>query len=375
MTDTPNNPPNGSADPGQPPLNPPPAAAPAGPPASPPAFPMYPPYPPPKKTSIWTKIFGSVFLSILLVSIVANVYQAFIIKTLIAGPSERPYADGTTDDRVVILPINGTINDEMAAYVRSALRSIKADKDDLAALVLRINSGGGGVTASDQILHHLKEFKADTGVPVVASFGSVAASGGYYIATAADHIYCEETGITGSIGVMAQVPTVEGLLQKVGVDMNVIVADGSPSKDTANNIFTTWEEGDANYETVTRLLNSAYDRFLQVVKQGRPNLTDAQAQELASGRVFTAEEAVSNGLVDEVGYLSAAITKAASLAQMEPGEPRVTVISRPGSISPLSLLLSHEKPGASLPDLSAGGLRDMAEELGEVRLSYRMVLK
>ncbi|MEM6391846.1 MAG: S49 family peptidase [Planctomycetota bacterium] len=374
MTDTPStDQPTASPSAGQTPLSPPPAAGPSGPPPTPPAFPMYPPYPPPKKTSIWTKVFGSVFLSILLVSIVANVYQAFIIKSLIAGPTERPYADGTTDNRVVILPINGTINDDMAGYVRAALRSIEADPP--AALVLRINSGGGGVTASDQILHHLKEFKAETGVPIVASCGGVAASGGYYIATVADHIYCEETGITGSIGVMAQVPTVEGLLQKVGVEMNVIVADGSPSKDTANNIFTTWEEGDANYETVTRLLNSAYDRFLQVVKEGRTNLTEAQAEQLASGRVFTAEEAVANGLVDEVGYLSAAITKAASLAQMPAGEPRVTVISRPGSISPLSLLLSSETPSAALPDLSAGGLRDMAEELGEVRLSYRMVLK
>ncbi|MEM6552551.1 MAG: S49 family peptidase [Planctomycetota bacterium] len=373
MTDTPNTPPDASPTPGQAPLSPPPDTGPSGPPPTPPAFPMYPPYPAPKKTSIWTKLFGGVFLSILLVSIVANVYQAMFISFLVSGPNERPYADGQTDDRVTVLTIDGTIDADMANFVRQALRSIESDPP--AALVLRVNSGGGGVTASDQILHYLKEFKADTGVPIVASFGGVAASGGYYIATVADHIYCEETGITGSIGVMAQVPTVEGLLQKVGVDMNVIVADGSPSKDTANNIFTTWEEGDANYEAVSRLLNSAYDRFLQVVKEGRTNLTDAQAEELASGKVFTAEEAVANGLVDEVGYLSAAITKAASLAQMPPGEPRVTVINQSQGGGLLGMLLSTETPQANLPDLSAGGLRDLAEELGEVRLSYRMVVK
>src|SRR5690606_2688533 len=105
------------------------------------------------------------------------------------------------------------------------------------ALILRIDSGGGTVGASDRIWNELARFRQETEIPIVASFGSIAASGGYYIAAGADHIIAEPTCITGSIGVMANVMTFDRLLDKVGVTPEVLVAQGSPEKDVANNVF------------------------------------------------------------------------------------------------------------------------------------------
>lgn len=361
MTDTPS--PEGSP---RPPLSP----GRATPPPPPPAYPPYAYAAPPKRGGMWSKLFGTVLVSVLLVSLVANVYLGLIVSSLTGGPSEQAYLPGESENRVVILPIEGTIDSEMAEFVRESLQVLRNDPP--AALVLRIVSGGGGVTASDQILHHLNQFKDDTKTKIVASFGSIAASGGYYIATASDHIYCEETGITGSIGVMAQVPTVEGLLQKVGVDMHVIVADGSPDKDVANNIYEDWEPGDENELAVKRLLNNAYDRFVTVVVNGRPDLTEERVRELANGAIYNADEAFKNGLVDDVGYLDAAITKAASLAGIA-GRPKVTRIRRPQSLGLIGALVEYQKP--TLADISPQKLRDMADELGEVRLAYRMILR
>ena len=277
----------------------------------------------------------------------------------------------------MIVPVNGGIDDEMSAYVRKAFRNL--EKNVPAAIVLRVNSGGGGVTASDQIWHAVHDFKQDhPNVQIVASFGGVAASGGYYIAAPTDFIYCEQTGITGSIGVMAQIPALETMIQKLGVEMNVVVADGSGRKAVANNLFENWtaqggeltEAGRANQEVLKNLLNSAWDRFVQVVDEGRESLSTQQVQALATGDIYTAAEAKENGLINEIGYLDDAIDKAIEMAGLAEEDPKVTVVRQPGEGLLALLGASRTQPG--LADLTPDRVRTWLQDLGEVKLAYRV---
>ena len=244
--------------------------------------------------------------------------------------------------------------------------------------MLRVNSGGGGVSASDEMLRQLKEFKNEhPDVPVVASFGPVAASGGYYVAAAADEILAERTTITGSIGVLGQVLTFEGTLAMLGVEPVVLTADGSPKKDIANNVFRDWNEQDR--QALSNLLNHAYEVFVDVVYEGRTQalgqnaLTRDQVRDIASGETYTAEQATKIKLIDGVGYLSDAIDAAATRANVPSGvEPHVTRIGRPTPLKLINLLVRRsEGPRGGLPD-SPEELRRWVNELGQLQLEYRM---
>ncbi len=344
----------------------------AAPPSPPPPPPGYVPMaygPPPKRGGAIAKVLTSLLLSLFLISVLANIYLGVIVTSLTAGPSEVSFMEGDTKERVVILPVIGTIDSDMSNYVRSALQELA--KDPPAALILRVDSGGGGVGASDQIWHYISQYKSATGKPIIASFGTVAASGGYYISAPSDWIICEEAGLTGSIGVMAQVPTIEGLMQKIGVDMHTIVAEGSGEKDIANNVFRAWTAEDQ--AKVQNLVDVFYERFVQIVAQGRAGLTEEQVKQVATGGVLTAEEAKAAKLVDQVGYLSDAIDKAAQMGNLT-GKPRVTIIRRPGGLGLLGLLGANSG-GLELEGLSAERLRSLASELSQVSFDYRMNLR
>ena len=178
-----------------------------------------------------TKVILYLLVVALLTSIMINVYLskygpvATVLSALTSsGLQEQPYrsevAPSEVEDRIVVVEINGTIDGPTAAFAEEAFYQLKEDPP--AAVVLRVNSGGGGVTASDQIWHAIKDFQAEhPKVPIVSSFGTVAASGGYYIAAPTDYIFCERTGITGSIGVMAQrADAPSGLMEdKLGVEV------------------------------------------------------------------------------------------------------------------------------------------------------------
>jgi len=184
------------------------------------------------------------------------------------------------------------------------------------AIVLRINSPGGGVSPSQEIYEELVKTRQVTGKPVVASMGSLAASGGYYIASAADVIVANPGSITGSIGVLIQVPNITGLLQKIGV-RSVVVKSGE-HKDLAS---PTREMTDAERHILQRLLDDVHDQFIDVVAKAR-KLDRKKVEALADGRIFSGREAQSLGLVDQLGNLQDAINRAASLAGIS-GKPTV----------------------------------------------------
>ncbi|MEM1447294.1 MAG: S49 family peptidase [Planctomycetota bacterium] len=364
-------------DMGRPPVS---TQAMSSPPPPPPGY-LPPAYPAPASASkgVANKVLTSIVATVFILSILANVYLVILVVSLTAGGSEAEYRAGEGDERVVIVPIEGGIDDEMEDYV---WRSFKAlDKAPPEAIVLRINSGGGGVTASDQIWHTISQFKdkhPDT--TIVASFGGVAASGGYYIATPAEYIFCEQTGITGSIGVIAQIPALETMINHLGVEMNTVVADGSDRKAVANNLFENWTNengeltsaGEMNRDVLKNLLNSAWGRFVEVVDEGRNDLDTDAVRELASGDIFTADEALQVKLIDEVGYLDDAIDKAIDMAGLDP-ETRVTVVrNNAGGLLGLLGASTSGRSGLDLTDLNPDAVRTWMQDLGEVRLSYRV---
>jgi len=333
----------------RPPVNPPPAY----PPPPPPGYAPYAYGPPPKGGSALGRAFVGIFVSLLVVSLLANVYLAGILFSMNAGLKEVEYQKGDAKQRIVILPINGLIDDAAAVFVRRALSDLRENRP--VAVILRVDSGGGFVAPSDRIWHELVKFKNDTQIPVIASFGGLAASGGYYVAAPTDYIVAEPTCTTGSIGVMAQGFTIDQLLAKIGVTPEVLVATTSPEKDVANDIARAWTEKDR--QVLTQVLDHLHQQFIDVVRQGRTQLTAEELAAVTDGRIFNADEALAAKLIDQVGYLDAAIDAAAQRANLASGAAaHVTVISRPQPL--LGSLFGSHRGGAGESGLAmpAGGM-------------------
>lgn len=222
-----------------------------------------------------------------------------------------------------------------------------ANDPDVRAIVLRINSPGGAVVASDEIRASiLKVRRAEK--PVVTSMGEVAASGGYYIAAASDHIVANAQTTTGSIGVIAIIPIVEGLLERIGVEMEIVRS--GPLKGSASGLAPLGEEERA---ILQELIDEAYHQFISVVAEGR-SMDVQRVLELADGRVYNGLQASRLGLVDEIGNLSEAIDRAAALAGLKE-KPRIIEEHRPSMIEEL---LTSRAVGRPAPSAVLGLTRD-----------------
>ncbi len=323
--------------------------------------------PPSKRTGIIGRVVTGLVSSLLLISIAMNIYLGTWFAAAMAGPSESTYTQGDKDKRVVILPISGMIDKSVASFVRHALEALREDKPR--AVVLRVDSGGGSVAASDRIWHELVMFKEQAGIPIVASFGAVAASGGYYISAPADFIVAEPTTITGSIGVIAQAFTLERLLNKIGVKPELIVATGADKKDMLNPM-RAWTDDDRH--ALRSILDQAHRRFIDIVAQGRANLNAEGVKRLATGEVYTSGQAQQNMLIDQQGYLDTAIAKAKELAGISPTEhPLVTIMSPSRSLSVWRALGTSAMPHP--PAVTSGQVRQWIGELSTPHIEYRWV--
>lgn len=249
-----------------------------------------------------------------------------------SGPVREVQLSGTGDGKVLVLDLSGVISAQdkdglmphpnMVALFKEELT--RAAKDDqIKALVLRINSPGGTVTASDILYHELREFKLKKKVPVIASMMDVAASGGYYLAMAADSILVHPSTVTGSIGVIMLTVNARGLLEKVGVEANAITS--GPRKDMGSPFRVMTAEERGIFQSV---IDSFYQRFLAVVQEGRPHLSAEQIKKLADGRIYSGDQAKAAGLIDEIGYLDDAIELAKKKAGLT--EARVVTYGRRG---------------------------------------------
>jgi len=206
------------------------------------------------------------------------------------------------------------------------------------AVVIRVNSPGGVVAPTQEIYSAIQRLRK-SGKPVVASLGSVAASGGYYVATAADRIYASPGTLTGSIGVIMQVANVEGLLKKVGVDFVVIKA--GQYKDIGNFARAMTPE---ERRMLQSLLDDVYDQFVDAVARGR-KLDKATVESFADGRVVSGQQAKQLKMIDALGGLDEAIEGAATLAGLPP-KPRLILPRKRFSLSDLL----KDQLGLPLPD-------------------------
>lgn len=228
---------------------------------------------------------------------------------------------GSEETKVLMLRIDGEISSQPDQGFLSSTPSLltrvvsqldRAREDPaVRGILLRIDSPGGGVTASDLIMHEVQRFRKERpGTPVVAWFGDTAASGGYYVAQAAQRIVASPTTITGSIGVIAQVPQLHGLGEKIGVQVEAIKS--GPNKDIGSPFRPMTAEERALLQD---LIDRMYARFVDVVALGRSKagLSRSDVLKLADGRVFTAEQALEAKLIDRIGYLEDALSELSTL--------------------------------------------------------------
>jgi len=249
-------------------------------------------------------------------------------------PLEEETVEGTGTSKVLLLDLSGVLAEETTSFslttppprvpllarVREELK--KAEKDSaVKAVVLRINSPGGTITASDVLYRELVAFKARRKVPVVAVIMDVGASGGYYVALAADAIVAHPTTVTGSIGVIMLTVNTQGLLEKLGVAPLAIKS--GDKKDAGSPFRQITGEERAIFQTV---IDEMYGRFVRLIAESR-KLPEATVRGFADGRIYTAEQARALGLIDQIGYLDEAIDRARRSAGLT--EARVVMYHRP----------------------------------------------
>jgi protease-4 len=217
---------------------------------------------------------------------------------------------------IAIIPVEGTLmpgdseegmagSDTINGYIDTALEA-----EDLAAIVLRVNSPGGSVFASDLIRRKLREV-ADADISIVVSMGTIAASGGYWIAAEADEIWALPTTLTGSIGAFSAFPTIEGIVEYIGVTV-----DGVGTTPLAGAASLNRGLSPEMASIVQALAYGAYDDFIELVASGR-DMSEQAVREVADGLVWTGAEAAERGLIDELGGLDEAVAAAARLAGVE----------------------------------------------------------
>ncbi|NGZ61545.1 MAG: signal peptide peptidase SppA [Nitrospira sp. LK265] len=261
-----------------------------------------------------------------------------------------PDLDLSTGDRIALIRVEGVILDSL-----TTIEDLKrfSENPSVKAIVIRIDSPGGGVVPSQEIYDAVKRVRSKNNKAVIASMGSVAASGGYYIAAATDRIVANPGTLTGSIGVIMETANVEGLLRKIGVE-GVVIKSGK-YKDVGSPLrkMSADERG-----LLQAVMDDVHKQFIEAVAEGR-SLEIRVAQALADGRIFTGRQAKEAKLVDELGDLEDAIQLAAEVVGIE-GEPKVVEPRRRFSFreildSKLGMMFPkfEMKPGVSLKYLMA----------------------
>jgi protease IV len=239
-------------------------------------------------------------------------FVGFSLVVIFVAQSSTDMTFTSMGNKIAIIDITGVIENS-----DDVIRQLKRYEDDssVKALVLRIDSPGGGVAASQEIFDQLLRFK-EKHKYIVVSMGSVAASGGYYVACAADTIFADPGTLTGSIGVIFSYPVLQNLLDKVGVKMQVVKS--GKLKDVGNYAREPSPEDIAMLQSV---IDDTYDQFVKVVAGGR-NLETDYVKSLADGSVFTGRQAKEKGLVDKLGTLEDAIAKAGEMSNLG-NNPRI----------------------------------------------------
>lgn len=329
-------------------------------PQPPPGLAQVPPGPPraykERKTSGWRILWWFLFVfsiigNIMLFLVLMGTVAFFSLGTQRGVFNEDVIKAGARSNKIVVINLSGIIDDRQARYVKEQIKMARADHA-VKGLIIKTDSPGGTISASDQIHRELEKYQADQKKPCIAFMQGVAASGAYYTSVACDKIIAEPTIITGSIGVILSHFVLEDLLEnKLGVQP-VVIKSGE-RKDWPSSYHKPSEEQLQYLED--RVMTPAFERFLEVVTEGRKDvLTPEKVRELADGSVFSAQEANDRGLIDQIGYLDDAIALIQSLA----GISNAQVVEYQQVLSLTSLLGVQGRGGikldrSTLHDLSA----------------------
>ena len=260
-------------------------------------------------------------------------------------PLEEKVLSGEGKNKIVLVDISGVLSSRdrsrgilggskrVNVIVKLREELDRARKDgNVKAVVLRINSPGGTVTASDTLYHEIKQFKDKTGISVIAHVMDVGTSGAYYAALAADTITAQPTAVTGSIGVVLFRIDATGLLEKVGVQAEQIASGKRKGMGSPFRRLSTDERN-----MFQGVIDSLHGRFVSTVAEER-KMPLTTVRRLSDGRIFTSQEAKAAGLIDGIGYLDDALDQARKLAKVD----RATVVAyyRPGEYRPNMYSLS-----------------------------------
>jgi protease-4 len=248
-----------------------------------------------------------------------------------------------SDDRIALIRIEGVILD-----AKDTIDELKryGENPAIKAILVRIDSPGGAVVPSQEIYEEIKKARGDGKKKVVSSMGSLAASGGYYIASATDKIVANPGTLTGSIGVIMELANFENLMKKVGVE-SVVIKSGA-HKDLASPFR---KMSDEERQILQNVMDDVHEQFIEAVSAGR-GMSIEKVRSLADGRVFTGRQAKGIGLVDELGDLQDAIRITASLVGIK-GEPKVVETKKKFSF----IDLFREQFGTSLGSFSPGAIQ------------------
>ena len=278
----------------------------------------------------------SLVLTVLVLAVL--LLQGCTLVDIELQPRIRPLREETVEGegkaKILLMDVSGVLADEtgsvvlgtppprvpIVARVREELQKAE-DDDEVRALIVRINSPGGTITASDLIYREIEVFKTRRKVPVITIMMDVAASGGYYAALAGDTIMALPTTVTGSIGVVMLTVNAQGLMEKIGVAPLAIKSGAM--KDAGSPFRPLTEQERAVFQSV---IDQMYTRFVSLIVRSR-RMPEEKVRAAADGRIYTAEQAKALGLVDEIGYMDdavAAARKAAGVAQA-----RVVMYHRP----------------------------------------------
>jgi protease-4 len=274
------------------------------------------------------------------------------------GELEESVVAGERGPKILLLDIDGLISeasrgsrfglrlfDATTARVREQLDRAERD-DEIRGLLLRINSPGGTASASEVVYREILRFKQKQGIPVVAQLMGTAASGGYYVAMAADVIYAQPTSVTGSIGVLLANVSVAGLMEKLGIEDQTLTS--GPYKDAGSPLRRLRPE---EREQLQSVVDDLHARFREVVGAGRPALDAERVSTLADGRIYSAGQALELGLIDGIATLPETVRALERRAGLEAS--RVVSYHRPGEwrANLYSVAPAPEPPSAELGTL------------------------
>jgi protease-4 len=297
------------------------------------------PIPPKKPSTAWKVVKWLAFFALAGICVV-SVFANFILSAGIGGGTSRgdkateKHVSGasslTAKAKVAIVTVDdiiiGTEEAGPAAWIMQQLDRAKTDSE-VQAVLLDVNSPGGGITASDIIHEKIREIQKTK--KVIVLMRDVAASGAYYISASADRIIAHPTTITGSIGVIISSFNVEGLFQKIGVEH--VVFKSGPHKDMLSPYRPITDEEKSKLQGIT---NDMFKRFKEVVASGR-NLSSEEVDALSTGAIFTAQQALDGKLIDAIGYYGDALSAAIAATKHKSADVEVVKYEQPPTIASL----------------------------------------